>query len=59
VATPIVITPPCIFSPNGMTNALLVDSKGVPHFASGFLYADFIINNQFKRRLSGCLSTWW
>jgi hypothetical protein len=48
VAAPIVITPPCIFSPNGMTNALLVDSKGIPHFASGFLYADFIINNQFK-----------
>jgi hypothetical protein len=48
VAVPIVITPPCIFSPNGMTNALLVDSKGIPHFASGFLYADFIINNQFK-----------
>jgi Putative porin len=48
VAVPIVITPPCIFSPNGMTNALVVDSKNVPHFASGFLYADFIINNQFK-----------
>ena len=48
VAVPIVITPPCIFAPNGMTNALVVDSKGVPHFASGFLYADFIINNQFK-----------
>jgi hypothetical protein len=48
VAVPIVITPPCIFAPNGMTNALVVDSKNVPHFASGFLYADFIINNQFK-----------
>jgi hypothetical protein len=47
-ATTIVITPPCIFSPNGMTNALVLDSKNVPHFASGFLYADFIINNQFK-----------
>jgi Putative porin len=47
-AVPIVITPPCIFAPNGMTNALVVDSKNVPHFASGFLYADFIINNQFK-----------
>jgi hypothetical protein len=48
VAVPIVITPPCIFSPNGMTNALVVDSKNIPHFASGFLYTDFIINNQFK-----------
>jgi len=47
-ATSVVITPPCIFSPNGMTNALVLDSKNVPHFASGFLYADFIINNQFK-----------
>ena len=48
LAVPIVITPPCIFAPNGMTNALVVDSKNIPHFASGFLYADFIINNQFK-----------
>jgi hypothetical protein len=47
-AVPVVIGPPCIFSPNGMTNALVLDSKNVPHFASGFLYADFIINNQFK-----------
>ena len=46
------ITPPCIFSPNGMTNALVLTGSAkngfVPHFASGFLYADFIINNQFK-----------
>jgi len=47
-ATTIVITPPCIFAPNGMTNALVLDSKNIPHFASGFLYADFILNNQFK-----------
>ena len=40
--------PPCVFSPNGMTNATYVDSKGVPHFYSGFNYADFILNNQFK-----------
>lgn len=47
-AVPIVITPNCIFAPNGMTNSLVLDSKNVPHFASGYLYADFIINNQFK-----------
>ena len=40
--------PPCVFAPNGMTNATFVDSKGVPHFYSGFNYADFILNNQFK-----------
>jgi len=48
VPTPILNTSPCVFSPNGMTNALLTDAKGIPHFASGFLYADFIVNNQFK-----------
>jgi hypothetical protein len=40
--------PPCVFAPNGMTNATYVDSKGVPHFYSGYNYADFIINNQFQ-----------
>ncbi len=40
--------PPCVFAPNGMTNATFVDAKGVPHFYSGFNYADFIINNQFQ-----------
>lgn len=30
-----------------MTNATYVDSKGVPHFYSGFNYADFILANQF------------
>ena len=40
--------PPCVFAPNGMTNATYLDSKGVPHFYSGFNYADFIINNQFQ-----------
>jgi Putative porin len=40
--------PPCVFAPNGMTNATFVDSKGVPHFYSGYNYADFILNNQFK-----------
>ncbi|MBV9573360.1 MAG: putative porin [Acidobacteriales bacterium] len=39
---------PCVFAPNGMTNATFVDSKGVPHFYSGYNYADFILNNQVK-----------
>ncbi len=42
---------PCAFAPNGMTNATYVDSKGVPHFYSGFNYADFIINNQLQTGL--------
>jgi Putative porin len=48
IPTVILNTSPCVFAPNGMTNALVTDAKGIPHFASGFLYADFIINNQFK-----------
>ena len=43
--------PPCVFAPNGMTNATYVDAKGVPHFYSGYNYADFIINNQFQTPL--------
>lgn len=39
---------PCIFAPNGLTNASFVDSKGVPHFYSGYNYADFILNNQVQ-----------
>jgi hypothetical protein len=39
---------PCVFAPNGMTNATFVDSKGVVHFASGFNYVDFILNNQIQ-----------
>lgn len=42
----------CAFSPNGMTNATLVDSNGKLRFLSGFLYADLILNNQFKTRWS-------
>jgi Putative porin len=42
----------CVFAPNGMTNATWVDftnpTKPVWHFESQFLYADFIISNQFK-----------
>jgi Skp family chaperone for outer membrane proteins len=44
---------PCVFAPNGMTNATFttVNSAGTavtPHFLSHFLYSDFILNNQFK-----------
>jgi len=40
--------PPCAFAPNGLTNAVFLDAAGKPHFASGFGYADFILNNTFK-----------
>ena len=40
--------PPCVFAPNGMTNATYVDSKGVPHFYSGYNYADFILPSQIQ-----------
>lgn len=40
--------PPCVFAPNGMTNATYLDSKGIPHFYSGFNYIDFILNNQIQ-----------
>lgn len=39
---------PCAFAPNGLTNATFVDSKGVPHFYSGYNYADLILNNQIQ-----------
>ena|SRR5579863_695648 len=39
---------PCVFAPNGMTNATYVDSKGVVHFYSEFNYVDFILNNQIQ-----------
>ena len=39
---------PCVFAPNGMTNATYVDSKGVAHFYSGYNYTDFILNNQIQ-----------
>ena len=38
----------CAFSPNGMTNSTFVDANGKLRFLSGFLYADLILNNQFK-----------
>jgi Putative porin len=37
--------PPCVFAPNGMTNATYVDSKGLVHFYSQFNYVDVIVNN--------------
>ena len=43
--------PPCAFAPNGMTNATYLDPAGVPHFYSGFDYADIILNNQIKTGL--------
>ncbi len=38
----------CAFSPNGMTNSTYIDANGNAHFLSQFLYADLILNNQFK-----------
>jgi hypothetical protein len=40
--------PPCAFAANGMTNATYTDAKGVPHFLSGFVYTDAILNNQLQ-----------
>jgi flagellar motor protein MotB len=43
----------CAFSPNGMTNSTFVDANtGKLRFLSGFLYADLILNNQFKTGLA-------
>jgi flagellar motor protein MotB len=38
----------CPFAANGMTNSTFIDQFGNAHFLSGFLYADVIVNNQFK-----------
>ena len=38
---------PCVFAPNGMTNATFVNASGA-HFYSGYNYADFILNNQIQ-----------
>jgi hypothetical protein len=40
--------PPCVFSANGMTNATYTDASGKAHFYSQYLYADLILNNQYK-----------
>src|SRR5258708_8694843 len=42
--------PPCAFGPNGMTNATYTDASNNLHFLSRLLYADLILNNQFKTR---------
>ena len=38
----------CAFAANGMTNSTYIDANGNAHFLSNFLYADLILNNQFK-----------
>ena len=38
----------CAFAANGMTNSTYIDANGNAHFLSQFLYADLILNNQFK-----------
>ncbi|MBI1740435.1 MAG: putative porin [Acidobacteriales bacterium] len=40
--------PNCAFAPNTMTNSTYLDANNNLHFLSGFLYADLILNNQFK-----------
>jgi hypothetical protein len=42
---------PCVFAPNGLTNATYVDKTGKVHFYSGYNYADFILNNQIDTGL--------
>jgi len=42
----------CAFAPNGMTNSTYVDANGNQRFLSRFLYADLILNNQFKTGLA-------
>jgi hypothetical protein len=44
--------PPCVFAANGLTNATFLDAKGGVHFASGFNYVDFILNNQIQDGLA-------
>ena len=39
---------PCIFAPNGMTNAVTIGANGAAHFRSEFNYFDVILNNQIK-----------
>jgi len=44
--------PPCVYGPQGFTNATFTDSSGKIHFLSQFLYADLILNNQLKTGIS-------
>jgi hypothetical protein len=41
-----------VYGPQGFTNATFTDGGGKIHFLSQFLYADFILNNQFKTGIS-------
>jgi len=41
---------PCAFAPNRITNSTYLDAAGKPHFYSQWLYADVILNNQFKTK---------
>jgi hypothetical protein len=38
----------CPFGANGVTNSTYLDANGNAHFLSQYLYADLILNNQFK-----------
>ena len=38
----------CVFAASGMTNSTYIDANGNAHFLSSFLYADLILDNQFK-----------
>jgi len=44
--------PPCVYGPQGFTNATVTDTAGKIHFLSQFLYADFILNNQIHTGIS-------
>ena len=44
--------PPCVYGPQGFTNATFTDAGGKIHFLSQFLYADLILNNQIKTKWS-------
>lgn len=44
-------SPPCALAANGMTNAVITDSNGVPRFLSGFFYTDYLLNNEVKTGL--------
>jgi len=43
--------PPCVYGPQGFTNATFLDGNGKPHFLSQFLYLDLILNNQIQTGL--------
>ncbi len=41
-------TGPCAYGPQGFTNATVTDAAGKLRFLSGFLYADFILDNRIN-----------